>query len=138
MGLNRIRGKYLFLLIAFAMPFSSAKADLLVTDQTKHSVLRFSNAGVPLGTFIDKFVPAGSGGLQGTGAYIFGPDGNLYVSDFIAHVVRRYNGMTGASMGVFTSGYSFAAPGGLAFGPDGNFYVADVSIVKFDGTTGAF
>ncbi len=178
MGLSRIQ-KCLFLFVAFAVPFGSAKADLLVTDQTKHTVLRFSNAGVPLGTFItsgsegqlistpvfgpdgnlyftdqqggvlryngstgafiDKFVSSTSGGLQATGFIIFGPDGNLYISDPVANVVRRFNGATGAPMGVFTSGYRLVVTAGSAFGPDGNFYVADeVSIVKFDGTTGAF
>src|SRR5258708_17739108 len=151
MGLSRIQ-KCLFLFVAFAVPFGSAKADLLVTDQTKHTVLRFSNAGVPLGTFITSgsegrlistpvFVPDGnlyftdqhggvlryngstgafickvvsspSGGLQATGFIIFGPDGNLYISDPVANVVRRFNGATGAPMGVFTSGYRLVVTAG--------------------------
>ncbi len=179
MDSRRIRQKCLLLLVACAASVGSAKADLLVTDQTNHSVLRFSNAGVPLGTFIpagsggqliftpvfgpdgnvylvdqqggilryngstgafiDKFVSAGSGGMLSTKYFIFGPDGNLYVSDNSAQVVRRFNGSTGAPMGVFTSGYNLVVPLDSAFGPDGNFYVADgVNVVKFDGTTGAF
>ncbi len=67
MGLNRIHRKYLLLFVAFAVPFGNTKADLLVTDQTNHSVLRFSNAGVSLGTFI----PSGSGG-QLDGIPVFG------------------------------------------------------------------
>ncbi len=136
MGLNRIRAKYFFLLIAFAMPFGSAKADLLVTDQTNHSVLRFSNAGVSLGTFI----PSGSGG-QLDGIPVFGPDGNLYFIDDQGGILR-YNGSTGAfidkfvpagSGGMLSTGYSF-------FGPDGNLYVSDYSahvVRRFNGTTGA-
>src|SRR6266478_5800470 len=173
MEFRRICQKCLFLLIACAAPFGNAKADLLVTDATNHRVQRYSNTGVPLGTFIppgtegqligplvfgpdgnlyivdvqgdilryngstgafiDKFVPAGSGGLVRVSDFTFGPDGNLYVSDRTAQVVRRYNGTTGAPMGLFTSGYNLVVPFDSAFGPDGNFYVADgVSVVKFD------
>jgi streptogramin lyase len=179
MRLSRIHLKCLIFSAALIVPFGRAKADLLVTDNTNHSVLRYSNAGVALGTFIppgsggqlfctpvfgldgnlyladqqggilryngstgafiDKFVPAGSGGLIDACGLTLGPDANLYVSDFLANVVRRYNGTTGASMGVFTTGYSLAAPVTPVFGPDGNLYVADeVNIVKFNGTTGAF
>ncbi len=34
------------------------------------------------GAFLDVFVPAGSGGLDGPLNATFGPDGNLYVGSF--------------------------------------------------------
>src|SRR5882762_4191834 len=116
MELNGIYRKFLFLLVVSAVPFGSAKADLLVTDQTKHSVLRFSNAGVPLGTFI----PPGSGG-QLIGTPVFGPDGNLYFPDQQGGILR-YNGSTGAFIDKFVTAGSGGLVGSccLVFGPDGN------------------
>jgi DNA-binding beta-propeller fold protein YncE len=54
--------------------------------------------------------------------------------------VLRYNGSTGAFMGVFASGGGLTMPIGLAFGPDGNLYVGTRSgnIIRYNGTTGAF
>ena len=97
------------------------------------SVLRYDGA---TGAFIDIFIPLASGGLISPTFLTFGPDGNLYVSDFHDGTVKRYNGATGAFMGVFATGA--ALPQGLQFGPDGNLYVADeVNIVRYNGTTGA-
>jgi sugar lactone lactonase YvrE len=115
------------------------------------SVLRFDGT---TGEFIDVFVSPGSGGLHGPRALVFGPDGNLYVnsSDPGPGTVLRYDGTTGAFLDVFVpagsnpfgesgSGY----PRGLVFGPDGNLYVGTTafqarhpSVLRYDGTTGAF
>ncbi len=46
----------------------------------------------------------------------FGPDGNLYVSSFFTHDVKRYDGQTGAFMGNFTSGGGLSNPTFLIFG----------------------
>jgi WD40 repeat protein len=96
------------------------------------------------GQFIDTFVPtAGNGGLQSDVFMVFGPDGNLYVSDPVGNAVLRYSGSTGAFLGVFVPGGSggLSQPWGLRFGPDGNLCVVSYdtsSILKYDGTTGAF
>jgi WD40 repeat protein len=96
------------------------------------------------GQFIDTFVPAASnGGLQSDGFMVFGPDGNLYVSDYFGNAVLRYSGSTGAFLGVFVPGGSggLSSPWGLRFSPDGNLCVASYdtnSILKYDGATGAF
>lgn len=96
MKFSRLRPR-LFLLVMLAALSCMARADLLVTDSTNHGVLRFSNAGVALGTFI----AAGSGG-QPVGAPVFGPDGNLYILGS-QNEVLRYNGSTGAFIDIFVS-----------------------------------
>jgi len=123
----------LFLVMLAALS-CMARADLLVTDSTNHRVLRYSNAGVALGTFI----------TSGTGAQIvstpvFGPDGNLYFLD-VQNEVLRFNGSTGAFIDTFVPASSGLHPTDLTFGPDGNLYVADRSQVvkRFNGKTGAF
>jgi streptogramin lyase len=111
-----------------------ARADLLVTDSTNHSVLRYSNAGVALGTFIP------SGAAQIFSIPVFGPDSNLYFLDLEQEVVR-YNGATGAFLDVFDTARSGGLFGGaLTFGPDGNLYIADRSgfVKRYNGKTGAF
>jgi streptogramin lyase len=114
------------------------------------SVLRYDGH---TGAFLDVFVPAGSNpfGESGPGTprgLVFGPDGNLYVSNFpVLHPsVLRYDGKTGALMDAFVSEGS----GGLQyltgplFGPDGNLYIRSNpidpggAVLRYDGTTGRF
>lgn len=65
-----------------------------------NNVLKFDGN---TGQFLGVFVASGSGGLQGPMDLSFGRDGNLYVVSSYAGGVFRYNGLTGASMGQFTS-----------------------------------
>jgi glucose/arabinose dehydrogenase len=53
---------------------------------------------------------------------VFGPDGNLYVSDFTNDRVLRHNGAGGFE--AFASGSGLDGPTGLVFGPDGYLYVS--------------
>lgn len=90
------------------------------------------------GAFIDAFVPLGSGGLDNPEHLTFGPDGNLYVTDYFLNAVLRFNGTTGAFMGTFAS-TGLSRPEDLLFGRDGNLYVSDdTHVVRYNGTTGAF
>jgi WD40 repeat protein len=55
--------------------------------------------------------------------------------------VLRFDGSTGAFVGVFASGGGLDNPVGLTFGPDDNLYVASADtnqVLRYDGATGAF
>ncbi len=114
---------------------------LLVSSHATNRVLRYH---AETAEFIDTFVPAGSGGLDGPMTLVFGSDGHLYVTcgptmQGLRHNGRvlRYDGETGDFIDVFVSPVS--SPIGLAFGPDGNLYVGnfhDASVHRFDGSTG--
>jgi hypothetical protein len=56
-------------------------------------------------------VSPGSGGLSGSSALVFGPDGNLYVSSQSNNSVLRYDGTTGAFIDTFIQ----TGSGGLNF-----------------------
>lgn len=97
--------------------------NLYVASFDSDEILRFDGV---TGEYIDVFVTAGSGGLNGPDAgTTFGPDGNLYVPSFFNNRVIRYDGTSGASLGVFAA----SSPGNL-FQPrdvkfhDGSCYVA--------------
>jgi DNA-binding beta-propeller fold protein YncE len=76
---------------------------------------------------------------QDSTGLVFGPDGNLYINSHKTDSVLRFNGKTGAPMGVFASGPELQQPSGLVFGPDGNLYVASHGpnpVLRYDGSTG--
>jgi len=117
-----------------------AWAQLFVSSRNTNQVLRYNGT---TGAFIDAFVSAGLGGLDGPRGLVFGPDGNLYVASNGTNQVLRYNGTTGAFIDAFvTAGLGgLDGPVGLVFGPDGNLYVASVDtaqVLRYNGTTGAF
>ncbi|WP_145457738.1 GEVED domain-containing protein [Gimesia panareensis] len=97
------------------------------------------------GNYLGDFVASG---LNSPRDLIFGPDGDLYVSngfengDGSDHTVERFDGQTGASLGSFVipGAGGIDVPNGLAFGPDGNLYVASSDtgqILRYDGQTGS-
>jgi hypothetical protein len=80
---------------------------------------------------------------------VFGPDGNLYVTNFADYSVLRFNGATGEFIEAFvspgSSGPYFPTGLGVLFGPDNNLYVSsrgngplDSQVLRYDGKTGAF
>src|SRR5437763_1757252 len=62
------------------------------------SVRRFAASD---GAYVDIFVAPGSGGLSNPRSLAFGPDGNCYVASTGTSQILRYDGRTGAFMGVF-------------------------------------
>lgn len=75
--------------------------NLYVASFDNDMVLRYDGT---TGAFIDIFVTAASGGLNGPdNGTIFGPDGNLYVPSFFGHRVLRFNGTTGAFIDIFVN-----------------------------------
>jgi hypothetical protein len=117
---------------------------LFVTDYGGHVVRRFNGmtgAAMPApGQSGADFVPAGSGGLGRVDGLAFGPDRNLYVLDTNDTDIKRYDGTTGAFLGVLVAPQGFRSFDDFDFGPDGNLYLTDDahhSILRFSGLTGA-
>jgi DNA-binding beta-propeller fold protein YncE len=76
-------------------------------------------------------------------AFVFGPDGNLYVADHTANKIVKYDGETGEYMHDFLTSGSGGLDGPLdmIFGPDGNLFVSSrysENVLRYDGSTGAF
>jgi len=66
---------------------------------------------------------------------------DLLVSSNDTNEVLRYDGTTGAFVGVFAAGGGLDGPVDLVFGPDDNLYVASETtnnVKRFNGTTGVF
>jgi hypothetical protein len=80
-------------------------------------------------------------GLSNSSDLVFGPDGNLYVSNQGTNSVKRFDGRTGAYMDDFVVTADNDPPYALRFGPDGNAYVTRFSlnrISRYNGVTGAY
>jgi DNA-binding beta-propeller fold protein YncE len=132
-----------FLCLAAALALATAleaKADFLVGNTSGNNVSRYDGTG----SYVGEFIASGSGGLVSPDDLTWGPDGNLYVSSSSSNTtgsILRYDGQTGAYLGVFAEGGGLARPYGSAFGPDGNLYVASFrsdQILRYNGSTGAF
>lgn len=116
--------------------YAIGRDDVSEGSSDASSVLRI------VGPTATRFIPNGSAGMTVPAAFVFGPDGNLYVNDTNIGIMR-FSGSTGAPMGVFVP----LGRGGLEdvakmqFGPDGRLYVATNranAVLRFDGSTGAF
>ena len=91
------------------------------------------------GEFIDVFTKGAPPPFEPSGV-AFGPDGNLYVSDFsVNSAVLLFNGTTGEFIRIFanvrTPGGGIASPLGLVFGHDNNLYVSAAfasNVQRFD------
>lgn len=114
--------------------------DIFCSGEGTSNILRFDGA---TGAYVSEFVPPG-GSLASPHGITFGPDGDLYVAEFdVPSRIRKYDGDTGASLGVFVSSGSggLSRADFLVFGPDGNLYVSSgdtANVLRYNGTTGAF
>lgn len=77
-------------------------------------MLRFNGK---TGAFIDVFVESGSGGLTDFVDMEFGPDGNLYIPDFLPAPVLRFSGKTGDFIDTFVPAGTGANAATLTFMP---------------------
>ena len=84
---------------------------LLVTAFGNNGLRRYDSTGSFIGTF------ATSADLDGPVGTLIGSDGNVYVSSFNNSKVLRYNGTTGAYMGVFATGGNLINPNNMTFMP---------------------
>jgi sugar lactone lactonase YvrE len=86
-------------------------------ENNYNKVFRFDEQGNKL----PNDIPTSAGASFPTGIAV-GPDGSIYVSALGIGSILRFNGQTGAPLGVFASGFG---PAQLAFSPDGNLYVSE-------------
>lgn len=118
---------------------SDAQAALLVGNTRGNNIVAFDEIS---GQFLGEFISARSG-LDSPDTFLYGPDGNLYVSSGTTpenSAIFRFNGTNGQFIDKFATGGSLFRPYGLAFGPDQNLYVSSFlsdEILRYDGTTGA-
>ncbi len=106
--------------------------EVFVSGRTTSTVKKYDE----LGTYLGDFVTSGLGGLAQTEDILFHPDGSVLVSGFGSSAIKRYDGITGAFMGDFSSGYTLSQPSKMAMGPDSLIYITqwagDSSVVRFD------
>ena len=105
-----------------------------------HKILEFDGQ---TGAFVKAFVDATvtPSPLNYPTGLTWDSAGNLYVTNSSPAAVLKYDGTTGAYIGIFASGQGMNEPYGLQFGPDGNLYVVSggtQQVLKFSGSTGAF
>lgn len=96
-----------FIFTATIFTVSASLADVVVSNFDAANVVRFtesaSNVSYTGSGDPHIFVPTGSGGLTSATGVAQGPDGNIYVSSHDSGQILKYNGKTGASMGVFVT-----------------------------------
>lgn len=96
---------------------------LYVSSAGNHSILRYTLDGEFLGAFVGPRV----GALAAPTGLAFGSDGHLYAASVGKRTVFRFDGATGAPLGMlFDPGEGgIEAPMGMAFDRQGRLFVAD-------------
>ncbi|MBW4485909.1 MAG: PEP-CTERM sorting domain-containing protein [Tildeniella torsiva UHER 1998/13D] len=131
----------LSLLTTFGIAIFSVEADaaLLVGNTSGNNIVIFDEI---TGDFRGELIPD-NGLLDSPDTFVYGPDGNLYISSGTTpenSAILRFT-PKGEFIDVFASGNGLFRPYGVAFGTDGDLYVSSFlsdEILRYDGTTGAF
>ncbi|MBP6185214.1 MAG: T9SS type A sorting domain-containing protein [Saprospiraceae bacterium] len=132
--------KWIFVLALVHFVCLNATAQtFLVSSRNTHSVKQFDTNGDYLGDFVS----ANSGGLSFPQEVVWHPDGFLLVTGRGNNAIKKYDGMNGAYLGNFTTGYTLDNPTKTTIWQDSLLYVSQwgVSqnkIVRFNLKTGAF
>lgn len=104
---------------------------VLATSRDQHSIQRFDAEG----NYLFPFVEPSAGGLFGPEDILMHPDGSILVTGFGNPAIKRYDGITGAFLGNFSSGYNLNMPSKMSIGPDSLVYVTqwgEDKIVRFN------
>ena len=131
-----------WLIVAAQISLISLKAEAakLVASRNSGTVLAFDEQ---TGDYLGVFIEQGSGGLEAPSSLAYGPNGNLYVSDYDNSSVLVYDGVTGDFIKTFIPSGSggLISPETIAFGSDDELYIAGLDgngVRRYDGETGKF
>jgi streptogramin lyase len=121
---------------------------VLVASEESGAVLRLDGASGALLEILaadDPGTPEDeSGGLDGPGALLIAPSGELLVSSFDSDAILSYELATGAYLGVMVAAGAGGLDGpdtGMVFGPGGDLFVPSYygdAVLRYDGVTGEF
>jgi sugar lactone lactonase YvrE len=120
---NKISGDIPHMSAGLSLPGGMAVSpagEIYVSGIGIGSILKYDGqTGSPLGLFATLSEPPGA-----PAQLAFGPDGNLYVSEFFGTSVRVFDTDTATEL-VDQRVEGLTSAGGLAFGPDGDLYIGD-------------
>lgn len=110
----------------------------ILTDDVEVSISDSQITEGETGTvFLDRFVSDETGSIVNGRSGIFGPDGDFYVASRDSDEVLRFDGESGAYLGVFVAAGEgpLRAPSVLAFADDGTLFVTGLmsnNVVRYD------
>lgn len=128
---------------AFGLDPDGLRTSVLVSCFNNHQVLEFNAANGQLTRVLVQgwYPPGAHGGLNQPHQPRLAADGSLLVADANNDRVLRYDGRSGALLGVFATNALLDYPVDIVPGPEGALYVSSQlndRVLRFDATNGAF